>query len=91
MPDEQGEGSTPRAGAANATSDVDPIWRGLLESYAIRSRELAEEVAMLREHVLRSSAHQSPGFVEKWNRVKVRDAACGKAREEINRYLKSFE
>jgi len=67
------------------------MWRNMLEEYAIRSRQYADEVATLRHHVLHASDPVSPEFLEKWSTVTKRAAACRESREEIEQYLKSLE
>jgi hypothetical protein len=89
MSDQFFEGSaSPNLARLKKEPAEEPLWRSLLEAYAIRARQLADDVASLHEHGLQASAQVSPGFLKKWKQVERRDAACGEARGQICRYLK---
>ncbi len=89
MSDQPFEGSaSPDLARLKKEPVQEPMWRSLLEAYAIRARQLADDVASLHEHGLHASVELSPGFLQKWKQVERRDAACGEARGEICRYLK---
>jgi hypothetical protein len=92
MPDLLFDGSgSPNLAKPKKEPAAEPLWRDLLEAYAIRARQLADKVASLREHSLHSSAQLSPEFLKKWKQIESRDAACREARGEIRRYLKTLE
>jgi hypothetical protein len=89
MSDQLFEGpASPNLARLKKEPTEEPLWRNLLEAYAIRSRQLADDVASLHEHGFQASVELSPGFLKKWKQVERRDAACGQARGEICRYLK---
>ena len=67
-----------------------PMWRQLLEDYAIRARRFADEVTSLRHHVFQASDQLPPEFLEKWSKVVTHGAACRHSQKEIERYLKEL-
>jgi hypothetical protein len=65
------------------------MWRSLVETYAIRAREFAEEAARLGGPAHYDQAYLSPEVLEQWEEIKRRYKLCGAAGDELDQYIEA--